>query len=150
MVQPSEFTKGRLGEKCSTGSAAVTGMLRRPVETGRKRSTISAAARQTTMLASESSSESRSSLRRLIALSAHAREGGHPGPRTGSPLSRGRAEFDVIEQMPGRRPGEHRLSLLHEGVAALDVVLAAEAGVDHVLHARDVALRLVLGELADH
>src|SRR3954449_9629932 len=47
-------------------------------------------------------------------------------------------------------PGEHRLALLHEGIAALDVVLATEAGLHRLVGAFHVALRLILQDFADH
>src|SRR5262249_62249404 len=40
------------------------------------------------------------------------------------------------------------LALLHECAAALDIVLAVEAGFDHRLEPREVALRLRLAALA--
>src|SRR3954471_16741022 len=125
-------------------------MLRRPVDTGRKRSAISAASRQTMMLASESRNESNSSQRRLISLRSCPRKRASRA-KNWVPRFRGDERRSMSSNKCWRLgPGKHRLALLHEGGAAFDVILAAEAGVDDILHARDVAGRLVLHEFADH
>src|SRR6185436_12620835 len=46
--------------------------------------------------------------------------------------------------------GENRLALFHEGLAALFIIAAPEAGVHGILRALEIALTLVLHHFADH
>src|SRR3990170_4958435 len=75
--------------------------------------------------------------------------------------ARWRARYCARRRSPARRglqarwgetwsgPGEHRLALFHEGLAALGIVVAGVAALDQFRAAREVAHRLVLDRLTD-